>query len=256
MYSNSSFVQEVNGHLTTYDEFLKTAAQELEKSSPSSLTFSQLSPKLHSNYEHHNLSHTSIIEARYLGYISLVQKNIVGFIKLKLLKIKIHKLISTYHFRKQFGRVLNIDTWQLVEGLCRSGPPALTTICHGELWERNILLKVAETKDQSSSSSVQSNDDLKILDWKNVKIATATLDLAFLMLTSTKSDLRSESTGEILSTYHDVFCQYLSILNPDLQKPTIEELEVDYYHSLEYAILQVNTLKLIYFRLHLQKKSC
>ena len=86
-----------------------------------------------------------------------------------------------------------------------------------------------------------------------MKIATATLDLAFLMLTSTKSDLRSESTGEILSTYHDVFCQYLSILNPDLQKPTIEELEVDYYHSLEYAILQVNTLKLIYFRLHLQK---
>ena len=86
-----------------------------------------------------------------------------------------------------------------------------------------------------------------------MKIATATLDLAFLMLTSTKSDLRSESTGEILSTYHDVFCQYLSILNPALEKPTIEELEVDYYHSLEYAVLQVNTHKLIYFRLLFQK---
>lgn len=79
MYSNGSFVQEVNGHLTTYDEFLKTAAQELEKSSPSSLTFSQLSPKLHSNYEHHNLSHTSIIEARYLGYISLLQTRVILF---------------------------------------------------------------------------------------------------------------------------------------------------------------------------------
>ena len=82
---------------------------------------------------------------------------------------------------------------------------------------------------------------MKILDWKNVKIATATLDLAFLMLSSTKSDMRSESTSEILSTYHDVFSQYLSVLNPHLEKPTIEELEADYYKSLEYAILQVCT---------------
>ena len=72
-----------------------------------------------------------------------------------------------------------------------------------------------------------------------MKIATATLDLAFLMLSSTKSDMRSESTGEILSTYHDVFSQYLSVLNPHLEKPTLEELEADYYKSLEYAILQV-----------------
>ena len=72
-----------------------------------------------------------------------------------------------------------------------------------------------------------------------MKIATATLDLAFLMLSSTKSDMRSESTGEILSTYHDVFSQYLTVLNPHLEKPTIEELEADYYKSLEYAILQV-----------------
>ena len=51
--------------------------------------------------------------------------------------------------------------------------------------------------------------------------------------------MRSESTGEILSTYHDVFSQYLTVLNPHLEKPTIEELEADYYKSLEYAILQV-----------------
>ena len=60
------------------------------------------------------------------------------------------------------------------------------------------------------------------------------------MLSSTNSAMRSESTGEILSAYHDVFCQYLSMLNPTLEKPSIEEVEADYYHSLEYAILQVN----------------
>ena len=69
MYSNSSFVQEVNGHLTTYDEFLKTAAQELEKTSPSSDTFSpKQESQLHSNHIHYNLSHTSLIEARFVNY--------------------------------------------------------------------------------------------------------------------------------------------------------------------------------------------
>ena len=146
---------------------------------------------------------------------------------------------SIVYFRKQFGRILNVDTWQLVQGLSRSGPSTLTTICHGELWDRNILLKPEGIKGQSGLNSDQQNDYVKILDWKNVKIATATLDLAFLMLSSTKSDMRSESTGEILSTYHDVFSHYLSVLNPHLEKPTIEELEADYYKSLEYAILQV-----------------
>ena len=61
------------------------------------------------------------------------------------------------------------------------------------------------------------------------------------MLTSTKSAMRAESTADILSTYHEVFCQYLSTLNPSLEKPTIEELEIDYNHSLEYAITQVGS---------------
>ena len=89
------------------------------------------------------------------------------------------------------------------------------------------------------------DDDVKVLDWKNAKIATSTLDLAFLMLSSTNSAMRSESTGEILSTYHNVFCHYVSILNPKLAIPTAEELETDYYHSLEYAVLQVFIYELL-----------
>ena len=142
-----------------------------------------------------------------------------------------------YPFRRQFGLILKVDTWQLVHGFRRAGPSSLTTICHGELWERNILLKNKRTNNQSTEDN---SDNVKILDWKNAKIATATLDLAFLLLSSTNSAMRSESTGEILSTFHDVFCHYLSILNPSLDKPSIEELEADYYHSLEYALLQVN----------------
>ena len=65
MYCNSSFVQEVNGHLNTYDDFLKTAAQEIERTSPLS---SHMSPKQelqHTSSIQHNLSHDSLLEARY-----------------------------------------------------------------------------------------------------------------------------------------------------------------------------------------------
>ena len=148
-----------------------------------------------------------------------------------------------YVFRKQFGRILSVDTWQLVEGVRRPGPSTLTTICHGELWERNILLRNRRSTEQSTSSAEKNTDNVKILDWKNTKIATATLDLAFLMLSSTNSAMRSESTGAILSTYHEVFCQYLFMLNPTLEKPSIEDVEADYYHSLEYAIFQVKLLQ-------------
>ena len=65
MYSNSSFVQEVNGHLSTYDNFLKTAAQELEKTSPLSFPSSSKQEIQTTNYTQHNISHDSILEARY-----------------------------------------------------------------------------------------------------------------------------------------------------------------------------------------------
>ena len=68
MYSNSSFVQEVNGHLNTYEEFLKSTAQELDGSNPSSLSLSPQQELQHSHYKNHNLSHDLLKEARYLIY--------------------------------------------------------------------------------------------------------------------------------------------------------------------------------------------
>ena len=64
MYSNGSFVQEVNGHLTTYDEFLKTAARDLASSSSASSSLSPTHEIQHSTFMHHNLSHESLLEAR------------------------------------------------------------------------------------------------------------------------------------------------------------------------------------------------
>ena len=61
-------MQEVNGHLNTYDEFLKTTAQELDGSNPSSLSLSPQQELQHSHYKNHNLSHDLLKEARYLIY--------------------------------------------------------------------------------------------------------------------------------------------------------------------------------------------
>ena len=52
------------------------------------------------------------------------------------------------------------------------------TIVHGECWEKNILFKQEEEE-----------EDIKclVLDWKNAKIASATKDLAFFLMSSSRS---------------------------------------------------------------------
>jgi hypothetical protein len=68
----------------------------------------------------------------------------------------------------QFEKLKSMDLAGLLGGLCRSGPEQLTTVIHGELWENNILL---------ANDLCHVGDGVKVVDWKNAKIATATLDL-------------------------------------------------------------------------------
>ena len=77
------------------------------------------------------------------------------------------KLDSPYGFH-----FFSCDSYLLLKNLRRpSKSGKLTTVVHGELWDRNVMM-CPENK-------------VKILDWKNAKLASSTLDLAFLMLTST-----------------------------------------------------------------------
>ena len=184
MYANSRFVQELSGHMATYDEFLKMVAADMASSSSS----------VSSSPNECIITGESIAEAR-----------------------------------RQFSRMLKVDTWDLVKGFRRQGPKLMTTICHGEFWEGNILIRK-----QGNGSECQ----VKLLDWKNTKISTSTLDLAFLMFCSTNYKLRSESTSEILQLYHDTYCDTLAELSPELRAPSIDELEEDYHQSSEYALLQ------------------
>ena len=86
-------------------------------------------------------------------------------------------------------------------------------------------------------------DKVKILDWKNAKLASSTLDLAFLMLTSTTSDVRSKCTNDLLKSYHKMFCQTLEKLGvPSQEQPSFCEILEDYQISLQVAVLQVSII--------------
>ena len=83
------------------------------------------------------------------------------------------------------------------------------TIVHGECWEKNVLFK-----------QEKGEEDIKclVLDWKNTKIASATKDLAFFLMSSTSHSLRSESGEEILRTYFSTFRNTLGVLQPHTLK--------------------------------------
>ena len=104
------------------------------------------------------------------------------------------------------------------------------TVVHGELWEKNMLFRMGEDEDPL---------DCVVLDWKNAKIASATKDLAFLLLSSTTNQLRTESLDVILRKYYTTFCATLEVLDTELsQKVTYDEFFADYKLSTMGAFMQ------------------
>ena len=74
---------------------------------------------------------------------------------------------------------------------------------------------------------------------KNAKIASATKDLAFLLLSSTTNQLRTESLDVILRQYYTSFCATLEVLDTELsQAVTYTEFLADYKLSTMGAFMQ------------------
>ena len=92
--------------------------------------------------------------------------------------------------KANFSKLKSCDSFLLLKNLRRpSKVEKLTTIVHGELWDRNVLLN-------------DTDHQVIVLDWKNAKLASSTLDLAFLMLSSTTwytYNLLNEKVLEILN---------------------------------------------------------
>ena len=105
------------------------------------------------------------------------------------------------------------------------------TIVHGELWEKNMLFRQA--------GDGEDNLECVVLDWKNAKLASATKDLAFLLLSSTRNSLRTNHLDEILRQYYSTFCDTLKQLDPELcEKVTFDEFVDDYKMSTKGAFMQ------------------
>jgi len=80
-----------------------------------------------------------------------------------------------------------------------------------------------------------------ILDWKNAKIASATKDLAFLLLSSTGHELRTQSLDLILKSYHKIFTrslESLGIKTSECAGLSYEDFFADYAMSTKGAFLQ------------------
>jgi len=109
------------------------------------------------------------------------------------------------------------------------------TIIHGELWEKNMLFRDGENE------SLKEELQCIVLDWKNAKIASATKDLAFLILSSTTNQLRKESLLSILQHYYSTFCDTLSRLSPsqlENKNNSFEQFYKDYRVSTKGAFMQ------------------
>ena len=128
--------------------------------------------------------------------------------------------------QSQFFKLKCCDHYLLIQNLRRhSSTGKLNTIIHGELWDRNLMLN--------------KENKVKILDWKNAKLASATLDLAFLMLSSTTFEVREDGTTDLLNSYLEVFNLTLEKFNVSAdEKLTLPELLEDYQISLQVAVLQ------------------
>ena len=129
--------------------------------------------------------------------------------------------------RSAFERLrASVSVADMLVGLKRQGPASLNTIIHGELWEKNILLRPSDSQ-------------VMVLDWKNAKVATPTLDLAFLIYSSTNVELLGDN-GHLpfLEAYFRAFCATLDKLDGACVKPTFRELERDFRLSLRDALLQ------------------
>ena len=83
-----------------------------------------------------------------------------------------------------------------------------------------------------------SDDRCLFLDWKNAKIASGTLDLAFLLFSSCSAELIWRTLPSVLSAYRDSLCATLRRLEPSCAGPTAEELLADFELSLPDALLQ------------------
>lgn len=132
---------------------------------------------------------------------------------------------DTYDARKIYDILRVHGVKRMTKGLRRQGPSSLNTIVHGEVWEKNILMN-------------PTTSECLLLDWKNAKIGSATLDLAFLLFSSASLEVLAVHLTEVCEHYYKTYVQTLEKLQPASSGPTWEEFEEDFRSSSLDTLIQ------------------
>ena len=82
------------------------------------------------------------------------------------------------------------------------------------------------------------SNNVKILDWKNTKLASSMLDVSFFLLSSVSYELRSY-TEDFLKLYYDTYCNRLSNMKVDVEISNLQDIFDDYKTSAQFSSLQV-----------------
>ena len=105
-------------------------------------------------------------------------------------------------------------------------------LAHGDLWSNNVLFKM------SSSCSISSAEDLRMLDLQECALSRPTADLACLLMTSLSPSLRELCTGQLLRFYHRHLVSGLARLGYDNDAEGLypfERLRSDYRDSIGHG---------------------
>ena len=106
----------------------------------------------------------------------------------------------------------------------------LNTLIHCDFWCNNLMFS------KSGNKSL-----CKIVDWQMIMYGSPAVDLAMILSTSLKTDVRRNEQKEIISTYWKAFTnrvRQLGIKEEEL-KYSLEELNEDVHQSQAYAALLV-----------------
>lgn len=74
-------------------------------------------------------------------------------------------------------------------------------ICHGDLWNNNVMFKHDETK------NVQ---DISFIDWQLIRYGSPVLDIMFYLFNSTTRELRGRNYNIYLKTYYESLSSLLT----------------------------------------------
>lgn len=112
-------------------------------------------------------------------------------------------------------------------------------VSHGDSWPNNYLF------DQSKPPRAS------LVDFQLVRYAPRMFDVAHLTYLSTTSDIRKRELRKAIEAYHEELCDTLERNNPELERPSLEDL-LEEYEEMKLSVLFTSVM---YYPIILMSKN-